>query len=261
MNYSASLPGPEGRARSRAALLRALGLAVRERRSERGLTLRELGKRAGVSERFLVQLEGGDGNISVARLEDVGEALGTTAAALLAEGERGAAPRGVIALVGLRGAGKTSVGSALAARLGVRFVELDALVAQEAGMTLATLFEVHGEEHFRRLEREALERLLETEDRAVVATSGSIVTDRATWSLLRDRTTTVWLKARPEDHWARVVAQGDGRPMAGRPRAMAELRAIFAARKEMYARSRVVVETSGISVEEAAARVQGAVVG
>lgn len=258
MNYTAHSEKAE-RPRARAALLRALGLAVRERRSERGLTLRELGRRAGVSERFLVQLESGDGNISVARLEDVGEALGTTAAALLAEGERGAAPRGVIALVGLRGAGKSTVGKAVAKKLGIPFVELDALVAQEAGMTLSTIFEVHGEEYFRRAEREVLTRLLEKEERAVVATSGSIVNDRETWALLRDRTTTVWLKAKPEDHWERVVAQGDGRPMAGRPRAMAELRAIYAARKETYARARVIVETSGVTAVEAAARVAQAV--
>ncbi len=164
-----------------------------------------------------------------------------------------------VVLVGLRGAGKSTVGKAVAKKLGIPFVELDALVAQEAGMTLSTIFEVHGEEYFRRAEREVLTRLLEKEERAVVATSGSIVNDRETWALLRDRTTTVWLKAKPEDHWERVVAQGDGRPMAGRPRAMAELRAIYAARKETYARARVIVETSGVTAVEAAARVAQAV--
>src|SRR5689334_5585799 len=153
MNYSAhggkrsakAAKAPKKRASSRSQLLRSLGAAVRARRTELGLTMREVAKVAAVSERFLVQLEAGDGNISVARLEDVAEALATTGAELLASAARGSAAttssRGVVALVGLRGAGKSSIGAAVAAKLGVPFVELDELIAREAQMTLSTIFE------------------------------------------------------------------------------------------------------------------------
>ncbi len=232
-------------------LLAALGSAVRVRRSALGLTLRALGERASVSERFLVQLEGGSGNISVARLLDVAEALGTSPAMLLSEAAT--APRPVqrtVALVGLRGAGKSEIGSRVASELGVPFVELDALVAKEAGMSLATIFEMHGEAYFRRAEKSALERLLQEHPPCVVATSGSIVT-HATWSMLRANATTVWLRASAEDHWNRVVAQGDGRPMKDRPLAMNELRALLKARKPLYAQAAHTVDTSSMTLQEA----------
>ena len=250
MNYSASPP----------PLLRSLGEAVRALRAQRGMTRRALSARARVSERFLVQLEAGEGNISVLRLQDVADALGTTAAGLLATSidAAPAAPRaevGVVALLGLRGAGKSTIGRLVADRLGVRFLELDELVAKAAGMSLATVFEIHGESWFRRLERDVLERLLDEGQPAVVATSGSIVTDRETFALLRARTTTVWLKARPQDHWDRVVAQGDGRPMKGRADAMSELEALLRARKPLYAKAAHVIDTSALSLDEAVARI------
>jgi XRE family aerobic/anaerobic benzoate catabolism transcriptional regulator len=252
MNYTA----PSGSSR-RAALLEALGSAVRSRREERGLARRVLAEKAGVSERFLVQLETGEGNISVARLQDVAEALGTTAAELLS-----AAPalpaRGVVTLLGLRGAGKSSIGAVVARRLGVPFLELDALVAREAGMDLSTLFEIHGEAYYRRLERECLRETLDTRDMAVVATGGSIVTAPETFELLRQRTTTVWLKATPRDHWERVIAQGDARPMKNRANAMSELKALLQARRPLYAMADHVVDTSGRPLHDAAARVLAA---
>ncbi|MBX3186992.1 MAG: helix-turn-helix domain-containing protein [Labilithrix sp.] len=245
MQYSAH----KAERRPRERLLRDLGAAVRARRAELGMTMRALAKSASVSERFLVQLEAGEGNISVARLEDVAEALRTTGAALLASASsaRGASrerERSIVALVGLRGAGKSSIGAAAARRLGVPFVELDELIVREAQMTLSTIFEIHGERYYRGIEREVLRRLLEEGEPAVVATGGSIVTDPETWGLLRSRARTVWLKATPSEHWSRVVGQGDVRPMRDRPRAMNELRALLTSRKALYEQADVVIDTS-----------------
>jgi XRE family aerobic/anaerobic benzoate catabolism transcriptional regulator len=232
----------------REGLLRTLGAAVRARRNDLGLTMRALAKQAGVSERFLVQLENGDGNISVARLEDVAEGLATTGAELLATASHAAkasATPGILALVGLRGAGKSSIGSAVASRLGVPFVELDELIVREAQMTLSTIFEIHGERYYRGIEREVLRRLLAAGKPMVIATGGSIVTDAETWGLLRSRARTVWLKATPQDHWSRVVAQGDVRPMRDRPRAMNELNALLTRREPLYEMADDVVDTAG----------------
>jgi XRE family aerobic/anaerobic benzoate catabolism transcriptional regulator len=266
MQYSAPSRASDASSRRRAGLLRALGGAVRARRGEKGLTMRQLGEAAGVSERFLVQLETGEGNISVARLEDVAEALGTTAAGLLAAAsEEGPTTREkatpVVALLGLRGAGKSSIGARLARRLKVPFVELDALVAREAGMALETIFEMHGEAYFHHLERETLRKLLAESERkgAVIATGGSIVTDRETFALLKERTVTLWLKARPRDHWDRVVAQGDARPMRGRANAMSELKALLRERTPLYAQASHVVDTSSVGLDETVERVLKAV--
>ncbi len=211
--------------------------------------MKDVAAKAGVSARFLVQLEAGEGNISVARLEDVAEALATTGAELLASAAKSPTKavdtRAVIALVGLRGAGKSSIGAAAAEKLGVPFVELDELIAREAQMTLSTIFEIHGERYYRGIEREVLRRLLDQKKPMVVATGGSLVTDPETWGLLRSRARTVWLKAAPTDHWQRVVAQGDVRPMRDRPRAMNELKALLASRKPLYEQADVVVDTSG----------------
>ncbi len=250
-NYTATLdPG------RRDTLLRGLGAAVRARRAARGLTLKALGARAEVSERFLVQLEGGSGNISVARLLDVASALGTTPAELLAEAahEERAPLTGVMALLGLRGAGKSTIGERAARELAVPFVELDALVAREAGMTLSTIFELHGEAYYRRAERETLRRFLEAKPRAILATGGSLVGDNDTFALLRENATTVWLKADAKDHWDRVVAQGDGRPMKDRPAAMTELKNLLRARKTLYSLADHVIDTSGVTLDEAVER-------
>ena len=264
MQYSAG--SANGGERRRAGLLRSLGTTVRALRGEKGLTMRELGERAGVSERFLVQLETGDANISVSRLEDVAEALGTTAARLLTaanEQPKGAAakPMPIVSLLGLRGAGKSSIGAKLARRLRVPFIELDALVAREAGMSLDTIFEIHGEAYFHRLERETLRRLLdECEGRGgVVATGGSIVTDKETFALLKQRTITLWLKARASDHWDRVVAQGDARPMRGRTNAMSELKALLKLRTPLYAQAAQTIDTSNVALDETVERVLKAV--
>jgi XRE family aerobic/anaerobic benzoate catabolism transcriptional regulator len=253
-------------------LLEGLGAAVRDLRQTEGLTLRALAKKASVSERFLVQLEAGEGNISVARLEDVAEALGSTGAALLSRASGQARAQGgrdsrtspapsVVALVGLRGAGKSSIGAALAERLGVPFLELDEAIAREAQMTLSTIFEIHGEAYFRAMERDVLERILAANEPLVVAAGGSIVTDAATWRLLRERALTVWLKAKPRDHWDRVVAQGDVRPMRGRPRAMNELRQLLAARTPLYEEAALTLDTSALPSAEVVNRIASRVRG
>jgi len=230
-------------------LLHALGRRVRAARGARGWTLRELSERSGVSLRFLVRLEAGEGNISVRRLAEVAAALETSPALLLQE--EGAADRPtVIALLGLRGAGKTTVGRRLARRLRVRFVELDRLIEEAANLTLSELFSLHGEEYYRRLERDVLRGLLDGGTSMVIATGGGLVTSGETFALLRRRAITVWLKATPEDHWNRVVRQGDRRPMANHPQAMADLRALLAAREPLYSDAALIVDTSGKNVEQ-----------
>jgi len=237
-----------------------LGAEVRRLRQARGLTLRELALAAGLSERFLSDLERGVGNIAIARLFAVAEALEVPIAALVAPLDklRDDTKKKAIALVGLRGAGKSTIGPLLAAKLGHRFVELDRAVEARAGLPLGQIFEIHGEGYYRRLERESLLEALDHGPRArgvVIATGGGVVTDPDSWSLLQKKTRTVWLKARPEEHYARVMAQGDSRPMKNRPAAMLELRALLASREPRYAESDLTVDTGALGLEGAVDRV------
>src|SRR5512134_2223196 len=239
------------------AILSDLGRRARARRLEKGWTLREVAERSGVSPRYLVQLESGRGNISVRRLADVARALETTPAELLADDD-GPPPR-IVALLGLRGAGKTSVGRRLCRRLRVPFVELDRRIEQAADLSLSELFSLHGEDYYRRLERETLQQVLSESRPIVLATGGGIVTSPETYALLRRATTTVWLRARPEDHWNRVVRQGDRRPMADHPQAMADLRALLAAREPLYAQAAHTIDTAGAPVESIVDRIAAAI--
>jgi XRE family aerobic/anaerobic benzoate catabolism transcriptional regulator len=259
----------------RDGLLGGVGSAVRRLREERGLSRRALSDKSGVSERFLADLEGGSGNISVVRLAEVARALGTTASTLLGEAEgtpsgpgllaglsrdelheaerwlrarfgRGEGP--LVALVGLRGAGKSTIGRALAGKLAVPFFELDGLVEQAAGLSLAGIFSLHGEAYYRRLAREVLTRFLADTEAGVLATGGGLVLDREAWRLLQRRCRTVWLQATPDDHWQRVLAQGDERPSAASPHARDELRALLKVREPLYAQAEMAVDTSRVGV-------------
>ena len=229
-------------------LLATLGRRARAHRLARGLTLREVAERSGVSPRFLVQLEAGTGNISVRRLADVAAALGTTASALLAPGDT--ARPSIIALLGLRGAGKTTIGKRLARRRRLPFVELDRRIERAADLSLGEIFALHGEEYYRRLERDVLQQVLAEGKPIVLATGGGLVASPETFALLRRSATTVWLRATPEDHWNRVVRQGDRRPMADHPQAMADLRSLLATREPLYAQADHTVDTSTASVEQ-----------
>ena len=250
---------------------------MREHRTQRGLTRRVLAQASGVSERYLAQLEAGEGNSSIALLRRVAAALGSSLEDLISDadasserrlvrrlldqlppgrledvvlrltkefGRTDASRRDRVALVGLRGAGKSTLGAALATSLERPFVELDREVEREAGMTLPEIFSLYGQTGYRRIERRALERVLDTTSHAVIAVGGGIVSEADTYQRLLQRCFTVWLKASPEEHMARVVAQGDLRPMAGNAEAMADLRRILDARESLYGQADVIVDTT-----------------
>ena len=243
MHYSAlamSVPAPVQVHGNR--LLAVLADRVRRMRRARGWTRAFLAERSGLSVRFLARVESGDGNISLLRLSSLARALHTTADELI---RRVDGDRPVLALVGIRGAGKSTVGPMVAERLAVPFIEIDALIQESSGLPLDQIFELHGESYYRRLERETLGHILSRGTPAVVAAAGGVVNEPATWQLLLGEARVVWLQARAEDHWERVVAQGDRRPMANHPDALAELRAMLVAREPTYAQAHLVVDTNG----------------
>jgi len=227
-------------------LLSAIGSRLKRRRVEVGLTQAALAREASVSPRFLVQLEKGEGNISVQRLHAVCAVLQLPLERLF----RGLGPddRAKLALVGLRGAGKSTIGARLAARLGESFVELDRLVEDAAGMSLGEIFEIRGQEGYREIELRVLGEVLAAPGRAVIATGGSLVTAPDTWARLRAGARTVWLRATPGSHLERVMAQGDLRPMRGRPQARAELESILDTRAPLYAQADVSLDTDALGV-------------
>jgi XRE family aerobic/anaerobic benzoate catabolism transcriptional regulator len=240
---------PLSPAQQEAAYLARLGERVRAWRGANEMTRKALAAASGVSERYLAQLEAGQGNISVLLLRKVAHAMAVPVESLVREepAQEGAGRR--IALIGLRGAGKSSLGAKLAASLGAPFIELDREVEREAGVKLGEVFSMYGQEAFRRFERRALERVLHAHETAVIAAGGSLVTDPDTYRLLLDNCHTVWLKAKPEEHMYRVMAQGDLRPfegkMRGRSAALDEIRKLLADRERLYARADATVETSG----------------
>jgi XRE family aerobic/anaerobic benzoate catabolism transcriptional regulator len=236
-------------------VLVTLSQRARLLRQRQGLTLRALASRSGLSLRFLLDVEAGRGNISVRRLADLALALHTTAADLVTAHAEDPQPE-VIALLGLRGAGKTTIGRRLARRLKRRFVELDHLIEQRAGLTLGEIFSLHGEEYYRRIEDEALTDLLAQRQSMVVAVGGGLVTSSPTYDRLLRGTTTVWLKARTEDYWNRVIGQGDRRPMSQHPQARDALRQLAARREPLYARAAVTVDTSSGGIDDIVRRVE-----
>lgn len=227
-------------------VLVTLSQRARTLRQQQGLTLRRLADRSGLSLRFLMDVEAGRGNISVRRLADLAAALETTAADLVTAHTESPTPR-VIALLGLRGAGKTTVGRRLARRLKRRFVELDRQIETRAGLTLSEIFSLHGEEYYRRLEREALVDLLALQQPLVITVGGGLVTSPDTYALLLRQTTTVWLKARADDYWHRVIRQGDRRPVDQHPQAREALRELVARRDPLYAKAEHAIETSTLA--------------
>ena len=269
-----------------AGALAALGDRVRELRARRGMTRKILAKDSGVSERYLAQLEGGQGNASLTILRRLARALDVPPSALVADapdhpaeltgsiellrrldaaqlaeahallvktfGEAEVAGRtGRIALIGLRGAGKTTLGKLLADRLGVPFLELDREIERESGIPLATIFDFYGQAGFRRMERRCLDRVIAENPRFVLATGGSIVSEPSTFERLLSACWTIWLKASASEHMERVVAQGDMRPMAGNRESMADLQQILAGREPLYRRADAELDTGAKPVPEA----------
>jgi XRE family aerobic/anaerobic benzoate catabolism transcriptional regulator len=232
-----------------AAYLGRLGERVRAWRAAHSMTRKALALASGLSERYLAQLEAGQGNISVLLLRKLAHAMQVPVEVLVRE--HGAAAKNTrMALLGLRGAGKSTLGAKLAQALEVPFIELDREVEKEAGAPLGEVFSLYGQEAFRRFERKALARVLQQTSRAVIATGGSLVTDPDTYNLLLDHCTCVWLKATPEEHMQRVMAQGDMRPFKGSPAALEEIRRLLADRGRLYARADVILDTSGRTVRQ-----------
>lgn len=234
----------------REPFLSALGERVRTLRNRRGMTRKRLAELAGVSQRHLANLETGKGNASVLLLRQLGHALQATIAELVGEGAGGGsgsdpARTGRVALIGLRGAGKSTLGRMLADDLAAPFVELDRVVETIAGCGVGEIHSLYGAAAFRRYEVRALEDTVASHPRAVIATGGGLVTEPATFDFLLARCFTVWLRAAPDEHMKRVIAQGDLRPMAGNAEAMEDLKRILAGREAAYARADLTFDTSG----------------
>ncbi len=281
------------------ATLAELGARVRAWRARRGMTRKQLAADSGLSERFLADVESGRGNVSINSLESAARALNITILDLMQDGPRPAMARvhglvgrlddtqldqayallattfGLgdeqgrdrrIALIGLRGAGKSTLGAQLAAHRGVPFIELDREIEREAGTSMNEILLLHGQAGYRRYERRALFRIAEDHaDGVVMTTGGSIVSERETFDLLQSRFYCVWLKASPEEHMSRVVAQGDMRPFASTRgasnEAMEDLRRILASREALYARADAVVDTAARSVKQSLKDLERAVPG
>lgn len=244
---------------SRGPVLRQFAQRLRSAREESGLSVTDLADRASVSRRYLTEAEAGRANPSLLKLTALAGALGVEVTALVAATQRRTER---VALVGLRGAGKTTLGKRLALELEVPFVELDERVEELAGLSLAEVFDLHGVRRFRELEAEALESVLSEEgERVVLATSGSVIDSPGTWARIQETCRTVWLRAEPEEHMRRVMGQGDRRPMRDRPRAMEELRELLRERGDRYAECDRSVPTDdedvGVLAAELAAWVAG----
>lgn len=252
-------PLPRNDREAESAYLSRLGERVRAWRTDHGMTRKALALASGVSERYLAQLEAGDGNISVLLLRRVAQAMQVAVEGLVREHEDSARDAR-IALVGLRGAGKSSLGAKLAQALQIPFVELDHEIEREAGTALGDIFSIYGQDAYRRFERRALERVLQKTARAVIATGGSIVTEPQTYELLLKNCRCIWLRTSPEEHMARVIAQGDMRPFKGRSAALDEIRILLASRDRLYAKADASVDTSGKPVRQSLAELRAAAV-
>lgn len=273
------------------AFLALVGDRIRLARARRGMTRRILSRDSGVSERYIAQLEGGTGNVSILLLRAIARALAVPIPDLLAESTDQSAEwqqlHGLfqrlndqqrheacavlvdrfattmpaerdrrVALIGLRGAGKSSLGRLLAESRRVPFFEINREIEREAGLGLNEVFELHGQAGFRRMERSVVERLVASHPEMVIAAGGSVVADMAMFERLLAQCRVVWVRASPEEHMQRVIDQGDLRPMQDNRQAMADLRAILASREALYARADLTLDTSGRSVAQSFAELQ-----
>ena len=261
--------------------LRAFGERIRGERARRGMSRKLLADHAGISERYLTQLESGKGNVSIVLLRHIAEALNLPLSRLVEEAppspefelvrqylsrltpaqlrdvyesltaaEASTSRKQRIALVGLRGAGKTTLGAKAAEALEVPFFELDREIERISGTALGSILELYGQQAYRRYELQALQELLAAQPRFVVATGGSLVSETATYELLLRGCVTVWVRTTPEEHMRRVLEQGDLRPMAGSQQAMDDLQRILDERSELYARADVQIDTTGKPVQK-----------
>lgn len=251
-------------------------------------------READVSERHLAQLEAGEGNVSIVLLRRIAMALNVSLVELFAPEAEAEDPvekrliqrflerlpahrleevvqrltrdfsqeeklrRSRIALIGLRGAGKSTLGSRLSQELSVPFIELDRDVEKEAGIPLDEIFSLYGQSGYRRIEKRTLDRVLQEHDRAVISVGGGVVSEKDTYERLLSSCYTVWLKAQPEEHMSRVIAQGDFRAMAENDEAMEDLRRILEAREPLYRKADLHFDTSGDSVEQSFAKLKQA---
>jgi XRE family transcriptional regulator, aerobic/anaerobic benzoate catabolism transcriptional regulator len=261
-----------------------VGKKVRDARSRRGMTRKMLAQEADVSERHLAQIELGEGNVSIVLLRRITNALNVPVAdvfqaekpnssaeaalhqilhrvphhqleSLVARlgrefGEDDKSRHARIALIGLRGAGKSTLGSKLAEALRVPFVELDQEIEKDAGTALSEIFSLYGQTGYRRIEKKTLERVLQQHSRVVLSVGGGVVSEKETYDQLLAHCFTVWIQAHPEEHMSRVIAQGDFRAMADNTEAMEDLRRILEAREPLYRRADVQLETSGESIDD-----------
>lgn len=271
-----------------------LGARVRELRSLRGMTRKMVAREADVSERHLAQLELGDGNISILLLRRIATALNASLTDLFSP--RSAAPdddkrmigeilerlpanrlqetlrrltrelaheektrRSRIALIGLRGAGKSTLGEKLSREMTIPFIELDREIEKDAGIALAEIFSLYGQAGYRRIEKRTLDRVLKEHARAIISIGGGVVSEKETYDRVLANCLTVWVKATPEDHMSRVIAQGDFRVVGDNNEAMDDLRRILEAREALYRRADIHLETSGESVDESLAKLKRAV--
>ena len=287
MKHSSKRPGRHARAADiePSAFLKILGERVRTLRNRRGVSRKVLARQSDISERYLIQLEAGVANCSIILLQRIAKAIGLQlselvdarsdrqietilleqflgrlspaqvpeARALLIrhfEGKTGGQRGERIAFVGLRGAGKSTIGQLLSAHLAVPFLELDRIIEKQKGMSLGEMLEMFGQETFRRGERSALETALSDYPSFVMATGGGIVAESATYELLLTSCLTVWVRAAPEEHMRRVMQQGDLRPMANNTHAMDDLISILRSREPLYARADIVLDTAGKTPKE-----------